>query len=139
MFSDLYKNTPVFDCPNSHAEVEKTLSRLREITRDINEATSDRQTQTKIQRAWKLQDLLVFPDTVSFSCHEKPNLVPRANLRFSSVGPPNYPSSAWPPDTLWCTIRSLSRARPSIRYVHAMCTIQVVPAASNTKSRGFAV
>ncbi|KAL8745654.1 MAG: hypothetical protein Q9190_002231 [Brigantiaea leucoxantha] len=51
------------DNSDSRAEVDKSLTRLREIARLINKATNDRQTQAKIQRAWQLQDILIFPKT----------------------------------------------------------------------------
>ncbi|KAI9794524.1 MAG: hypothetical protein M1835_006531 [Candelina submexicana] len=41
LFADLYKHTPVCDCPESHAELEKVLHRLRETAREINKATDD--------------------------------------------------------------------------------------------------
>ena len=40
------------------------LCRMRETTQEINKATNDPQTQARIQRSWRLQDLLVIPDVV---------------------------------------------------------------------------
>lgn len=54
------------DDPNSKAAVGKVCGRLRETAAEINKAINDQQTQSKIQRSWRLQDLLVFPETVSF-------------------------------------------------------------------------
>jgi hypothetical protein len=65
LFADLYKQTPVIDCPESNAEVEKALFRLRETAMEINRATNDEDTRERIQRSWHLQDLLVFADKVS--------------------------------------------------------------------------
>lgn len=67
LFADLYKHTPVIDGPESRAEVEKVLCRLRETTQEINKATNDYQTRARIQRSWLLQDLLISPDSVSRS------------------------------------------------------------------------
>ena len=50
--------------PVARAEIEKICSRLRETADEVNKATNDQQIQRKIQRSWRLQDLLVFPDTV---------------------------------------------------------------------------
>ena len=55
------------DGQQSSEEIEKILFRLRETAKEINKATNDQQTQVKIQRLWHLQDLLVLPDSVSFS------------------------------------------------------------------------
>lgn len=68
LFHELYKYTPVIDGPESKAEVEKVYLRLRETAQEINKATNDHQVQMKIQRSWRLQDLLVFPETVSTMC-----------------------------------------------------------------------
>ena len=69
LFADLFKHLPVIDCPESHAEVEKILFRLRETAMEINKATNDEYVREKIQRSWYLQDLLVFPGPVSaFQC-----------------------------------------------------------------------
>ena len=65
LFGDLFKHLPVIDCPESHAEVEKVLFRLRETAMEINKATNDEYAREKIQRSWHLQDLLIFPDPVS--------------------------------------------------------------------------
>ena len=40
------------------------LCRLRETTQEINKATNDPQAQARIQRSWRLQDLLIIPDAV---------------------------------------------------------------------------
>ncbi|MCJ1401366.1 hypothetical protein MMC11_004578 [Xylographa trunciseda] len=63
LFADLFKHLPVIDCPESHAEVEKVLFRLRETAMEINKATNDEYAREKIQRSWHLQDLLVFPSS----------------------------------------------------------------------------
>ena len=65
LFADLFKHLPVIDCPESHAEIEKVLFRLRETAMEINKATNDEYAREKIQRSWHLQDLLVFPNPVS--------------------------------------------------------------------------
>ncbi|KAI9870394.1 MAG: hypothetical protein M1830_004299 [Pleopsidium flavum] len=56
LFSDLHKQTPVIDCPESHSQIEKVLCRLRETTKEINKATDDPRTRDRIQKTWLLQD-----------------------------------------------------------------------------------
>jgi hypothetical protein len=74
LFSDLLNQTPVIDCPQSCSDVEKVLYRLRETVDEINKATNDDYAHERIQRSWKLQDLIVFPSTVRApllsTCHE---------------------------------------------------------------------
>ena len=65
LFLDLLRYTPVIDCPESHAELEKVSYRLRELANRINRLTNDECTRDRIQRSWRLQDLLSFPDDVS--------------------------------------------------------------------------
>ena len=54
----------MYDCPESHADLEKVLYRLREVTAEINKATHDSQTRDQIEKTWLLQDKLVFVDEV---------------------------------------------------------------------------
>ncbi len=66
LFLDLHKQTPVVDCPSSHAEVDGALSNLREMVREINLATDDPRIRERIQRRLLLQDRLKFtPDTLN--------------------------------------------------------------------------
>ncbi|KAL6858521.1 Dbl homology domain-containing protein [Trichoderma novae-zelandiae] len=62
LFSELLKCTPISDCPNSHMEIDNTLTRLREATTEINRASSDDQIRITLEKTWILQDRLVFPD-----------------------------------------------------------------------------
>ncbi|MCJ1426910.1 hypothetical protein MMC29_004813 [Sticta canariensis] len=62
LFADLEKNTPSIDDPESRAEVEKVSCRLRDTAYEINRATNDQETKARIQRSWRLQDLLILPD-----------------------------------------------------------------------------
>lgn len=64
LFAELLKYTPVYDCPNSHAEVESALARLREATSEINRATDDPTVKATMETTWLLQDRLVFPEQV---------------------------------------------------------------------------
>lgn len=64
LFADLYRNTPVIDCPDSHAEVELTLQCLRELVREVNQATDDRVARERIRKRWLLQDRLTFTDEI---------------------------------------------------------------------------
>ncbi|KAL2072601.1 hypothetical protein VTL71DRAFT_11944 [Oculimacula yallundae] len=62
LFSELLKQTPVCDCPDSHMEIENVLIRLREATNEINRATDDPRMKATIEKSWLLQDRLMFPD-----------------------------------------------------------------------------
>ena len=53
------------DGADSNQEVEKVLYRLRETAMEINKATNDKNIRNRIQRTWRLQDLLSFQDLVS--------------------------------------------------------------------------
>ncbi|RFU72294.1 round spore [Trichoderma arundinaceum] len=64
LFSELLKCTPISDCPNSHMEVDNTLTRLREATTEINRASDDERMKSTLEKTWILQDRLVFPDRV---------------------------------------------------------------------------
>ncbi|KAL7938941.1 hypothetical protein V8C35DRAFT_328821 [Trichoderma chlorosporum] len=62
LFSELLKCTPISDCPNSHMEVDNTLTRFREATTEINRASADKRIKSTLEKTWILQDRLVFPD-----------------------------------------------------------------------------
>ncbi|KAL7820389.1 Dbl homology domain-containing protein [Trichoderma aethiopicum] len=62
LFCELLKCTPISDCPNSHMEIESTLTRLREATTEINRASNDDQIRDTLEKTWILQDRLAFPD-----------------------------------------------------------------------------
>lgn len=64
LFEELYSNTFEIDDACTRKELGELLSRLREVTNEINKATNDQGTQARIQRAWRLQDLLTLPDVV---------------------------------------------------------------------------
>lgn len=66
LFAELLKQTPVYDCPDSHMEIENVLIRLREATTEINRATDDPRMKLTMEKTWLLQDRLVFPDMVGF-------------------------------------------------------------------------
>jgi hypothetical protein len=65
LFSELLKQTPVCDCPDSHMEIEKVLVRIRETTGEINRATDDPRMKASLEKTWLLQDRLLFTDQVS--------------------------------------------------------------------------
>lgn len=70
LFEELHSNTLETDSAETRAELSKLLSRLHEVTNEINKATNDRETQARIRRAWRLQDLLVPPgcgESLSYS------------------------------------------------------------------------
>lgn len=64
LFDQLLKETPVCDDPESHAEIEKTLLRLRETTAEINCATDNPELRAMLEKTWILQDRLVWPQQV---------------------------------------------------------------------------
>ena len=67
LLSDLTRATPVIDSPDVHGEVEKVLYRLRETASEIDRATQDDYAKDRMQRAWRLQDMLAFPPMVCLS------------------------------------------------------------------------
>ncbi|KAK8083253.1 RhoGEF domain-containing protein [Apiospora saccharicola] len=73
LFAELVKHTPVYDCPNSHAQIENVLVRLREATAEINRATDDPSVKVTVEKTWLLQDRLIFPDQ-SFDTNTKSNV-----------------------------------------------------------------
>ncbi|KAH8130333.1 hypothetical protein FP744_10008965 [Trichoderma asperellum] len=62
LFSELLKCTPISDCPNSHMEIDDTLTRLREATSEINRASNNEGIKSTLEKTWILQDRLAFPD-----------------------------------------------------------------------------
>ena len=64
LFAELLRFTPVYDCPQSHLEIEDALIRLREATGEINRATNDVKVKAVLEKTWILQDRLVFPHQV---------------------------------------------------------------------------
>jgi hypothetical protein len=69
MFAELLKQTPVCDCPDSHMEIEKVLSRFRETTAEINKATDDSRMKITMEKTWILQDRLLLSDQVCMKLH----------------------------------------------------------------------
>ncbi|KAG5657225.1 hypothetical protein KAF25_001814 [Fusarium avenaceum] len=67
LFAELLRCTPVFDCPNSHMEVETALMRLREATSEINRSAEDNLMKGALEKTWLLQDRIVFPNRVRFA------------------------------------------------------------------------
>ncbi|KAI1007815.1 hypothetical protein K3495_g425 [Podosphaera aphanis] len=62
LFAELLKQTPVCDCPDSHMEIETVLMRLREATTEINRAADDPRMKSLMEKSWRLQDRVLFPD-----------------------------------------------------------------------------
>ncbi|KAF2024193.1 hypothetical protein EK21DRAFT_79214 [Setomelanomma holmii] len=62
LFDDLCRQTPVYDDPEAHAELEKALFRLQETIREVNKAKDDPKTRRLIEITWQLQDRLVFQE-----------------------------------------------------------------------------
>ncbi len=65
LFDDLCRNTPVYDDPEAHGELEKALFRIQETIREVNKAKDDPKTRRLIEITWQLQDRLVFQEEVS--------------------------------------------------------------------------
>ncbi|KAL6708806.1 hypothetical protein ACN47E_002213 [Coniothyrium glycines] len=62
LFEDLCRQTPVYDDPEAHAELEKALFRLQETIREVNKAKDDPKTRRLIEITWQLQDRLAFQE-----------------------------------------------------------------------------
>ncbi|KAH7086579.1 hypothetical protein FB567DRAFT_444803 [Paraphoma chrysanthemicola] len=62
LFEDLCRQTPVYDDPEAHAELEKALFRLQETIREVNKAKDDPKTRRLIEITWQLQDRLTFQE-----------------------------------------------------------------------------
>lgn len=52
------------DCPMSHLEVKSALSKLRDVTCEINRAMDDPRFKLALEKTLILQDRLLFPDQV---------------------------------------------------------------------------
>ncbi|KAL9030861.1 MAG: hypothetical protein Q9196_001060 [Gyalolechia fulgens] len=61
LFEELYSNTFEIDDAGTRKELGELLGKLRVVTHGTNKATNDRDTQARIRRAWRLQDLLILP------------------------------------------------------------------------------
>jgi hypothetical protein len=75
MFAELLKYTPVCDCPDSHIEIDKVLTRLRETTGEINRATNDPRMKATMEKTWLLQDRLMLADQVWMLAHKSPPIL----------------------------------------------------------------
>ncbi|KAI4251609.1 MAG: hypothetical protein LQ352_004750 [Teloschistes flavicans] len=62
LFDELYAATLESDSADSHRELKKVLGELQKAAERTNKAIDDRGAQTRLQRSWRLQDLLVLPD-----------------------------------------------------------------------------
>ncbi len=101
LFEDLYRNTLEVDNSESRAELERVLWRLRETAEEINRATNDPETQTRIHRSWYLQDLLILPDVVSLvACY----VLSASDLKCKLVHWASLPSPPRSCYSLWCAI-----------------------------------
>lgn len=65
LFDELYAATLENDSVESHQELKKVLGDLQKAAERTNRAIDDRGAQARLQRSWRLQDLLVLPDVVS--------------------------------------------------------------------------
>jgi hypothetical protein len=75
MFAELLKYTPVCDCPDSHIEIDKVLTRLRETTGEINRATNDPRMKATMEKTWLLQDRLMLADQVWMLAQKSPPIL----------------------------------------------------------------
>ena len=62
LLADLHKNTPVIDCPSSHAEIDTAVQYFKETLREINHAADDPAARERIKKRWLLQERLTFND-----------------------------------------------------------------------------
>ncbi|KAI4105992.1 MAG: hypothetical protein L6R37_002453 [Teloschistes peruensis] len=62
LFDELYSVTLESDSVESHQELKKVLGDLQKAAERTNRAIDDRGAQARLQRSWRLQDLLVLPD-----------------------------------------------------------------------------
>ncbi|KAI4205954.1 MAG: hypothetical protein LQ350_000139 [Teloschistes chrysophthalmus] len=62
LFDELYAATLENDSVESHQELKKVLGDLQKAAERTNRAIDDRGAQARLQRSWRLQDLLVLPD-----------------------------------------------------------------------------
>lgn len=132
LFADLHKVTPVIDCPESHAEVEKALFRLRETAMEINKATNDEYTRERIQRTWMLQDLLNFGDPVSVTSRTIMFIAPQLTGEFLQVTAPFRLRSLGHPTlcgVLYVTYQSVHRVigKYMLCALFKSCLILAVP------------
>ncbi|PNP42943.1 hypothetical protein TGAMA5MH_05690 [Trichoderma gamsii] len=116
LFSELLKCTPISDCPNSHMEIENTLTRLREATTEINRASDDEGIKSILEKTWILQDRLAFPDRCQKTRYGH-SVISVFVERFMSVG---KPTMEWKGSTLFVCFTAMFSASllpaRSIRY-----------------------
>ena len=134
LFAELCKQIWVIDDAGSKAEVEKTYFRLRETAQEINKATNDRQAQTKIQRSWHLQDLLVFSQTVSAL-----SLTWGAAKDISIVSSAVLTATARPCITLRRALRGIPIEVRCAWELHVLRVIQISSASCVSKTRHVCV
>lgn len=58
LLEDLLRQTPVSDCPSTHADIEATIQCLREVVRAANEATNNTEARAQVLRRRSLQSRL---------------------------------------------------------------------------------
>lgn len=69
LFEDLLRQTPVSDCPSTHAEVEATIQCLREVVRAVNGATNNHEARAQVTRRRTLQSRLNYERVTLQSDH----------------------------------------------------------------------
>ncbi|KAL8690770.1 MAG: hypothetical protein Q9218_003863 [Villophora microphyllina] len=65
LFEKLFGSTWESDSAEAHAALKKVLGQLRKAAENTNSAIDDPEAQARIQRSWRLQDLLILPDVVN--------------------------------------------------------------------------
>lgn len=58
LLEDLLRQTPVSDCPSTHADIEATIQCLREVVRAVNGATNNSEARAQVLRRRSLQSRL---------------------------------------------------------------------------------
>ncbi|OAA64464.1 RSP protein [Niveomyces insectorum RCEF 264] len=111
LFSELLKYTPIYDCPDSYADIEHALARLREVTAAMNRAANDSFTKNTLERTWLLQDRLVLPshlyEVVMTACTSKEECEWRQRLSHRSENGDRTHADASSPAFLALNIKSL--------------------------------
>jgi hypothetical protein len=129
LFDDLCRHTPVYDDPETHAELEKALFRLQETIREVNKAKDDPKTRRLIEITWQLQDRLAFQEQVRIHAIKYCTLLSDLDILSSSCL-----SIARPRPCLWRVTRRLPDPRAPQRPVHGLRFVQIMSGACHGQS-----
>lgn len=134
LFDELYAATLESDSADSHRELKKVLGELQKAAERTNKAIDDRGAQTRLQRSWRLQDLLVLPDVVSN--HKDPFLIYLSETLTTYIGHitriTSTPGSIYP---VWRVVRCLRVRTICLWGLHALRTVPFIPSSSGAAVR----